>query len=162
LSRGADDNLGKRANYSGPATDRAGSSRLGSAESSLGSTELSVSATRLGGELAVLAANAPRNRENDAIESCIAAGRGGRLRIDAQIVPAIKKATGIINHSKTPIDLPTVPSVPSAFNVQRSLAAHPGDRAIGKALLLPDRHSCLPATSAATSRSTAVASGWAS
>jgi len=49
----------------------------------------------------VLAANARRNRVKDAIESCIAAGRGGRLRIDAQIVPTIKAATGIINHSKT-------------------------------------------------------------
>jgi hypothetical protein len=55
----------------------------------------------LGCELAVLAASARRNRENDAIESCMAAGRGGRLRIDAQIVPTIKAATGIINHSKT-------------------------------------------------------------
>jgi hypothetical protein len=60
-----------------------------------------MSAGRRGGEVAVLAASARRKRENDAIESCIAAGRGGRLRIDAQIVPTIKAATGIISHSKT-------------------------------------------------------------
>jgi hypothetical protein len=67
----------------------------------LGSAGSSVSRRCLGDELAVLAASARRNRENDAIESCIAAGRGGRLRMDAQIVPTIKAATGIINHSKT-------------------------------------------------------------
>jgi len=48
-----------------------------------------------------LLANAWRKRENDAIESCIAAGLGGRLRTDAQMIPTISAATGIINHSKT-------------------------------------------------------------
>jgi hypothetical protein len=94
LSRGAHHGLGKRANYSDLATDRAGSSSLAGSGSS-------DSPRRAGGELAVLAASARRNREKDAIESCIAAGLGGRLRIDAQIVPRIKAATGIINHSKT-------------------------------------------------------------
>jgi hypothetical protein len=94
LSRGAHNCLGKRANYSDCAMDRTGSSGIGSAD-------WSDSPRRVGGEAAVLAASACRKRENDAIESCIAAGRGGRLRIDAQIVPTIKAATGIINQSKT-------------------------------------------------------------
>lgn len=95
MSRRAPNCVGKRANYSGPPTDGAGSSRL------VGSAASSVWLMCLGGDPAVLAASARRNLENDAIESCIAAGRGGRLRMDAQIVPTIKAATGIINHSKT-------------------------------------------------------------
>ena len=99
MSRRAPNCVGKRANYSERATVGAGSSSvLGSA------TSVCPSSARLrclAGELAVLAASARRNLENEAIESCIAAGRGGRLRMDAQIVPTIKAATGIINHSKT-------------------------------------------------------------
>src|ERR1019366_8901662 len=137
LSHGAHNCLGKRGNYSDRATDRPRTSGL------LGSAGSSGSPRRIGGELAVLAASARRNLEKDAIESCIAAGRGGRLRMDAQIVPTIKAASGIINHSKTFIDLATIPSVASAVNAQRSLDAHPGDRAVGEALLLPNRHSRL-------------------
>jgi hypothetical protein len=116
---------------------------LGSAGSVLGAADSSRRLRCLGGELGVLAASAWRNLEKDAIESCIAAGRGGRLRMDAQMVPTIKAATGIINHSKTFMELATVPSVPLAFDVQRSLDAHPGDRAVAKALLFPNRHSRL-------------------
>jgi len=60
--------------------------------------------------------------------------------MDAQMVPTIKAVTGIINHSKTFMDLATIPFLRSAFDVQSSLDADPSDCAVDKALLLPNRH----------------------
>jgi hypothetical protein len=47
------------------------------------------------------AARACLKRENESMESCMAAGRAGRLVKYAQTIPTMSAPTGIINHSKT-------------------------------------------------------------